>query len=246
MLAPVRWVVQGVAVVPEAVAPGVLLSLVILLVWFLFVQRGGRHLWDACCRGAARAFDLVVGLALAPEYALTTARRQRGGAPSRRALALGDVADTLLDGTASFYEKHRREPMRWRTPPWAPCLVVLLLCAGAWALSNHLSDTSIVRYRLAQAYDRWRDVEAWAGADPATDAAPQIVRARRHRRTLGVRLRCRTSAGCSGWIVVERRSGAPAYARHVAMDRGTVLIHVRLTHEQLRAARGGRLIVEPS
>jgi hypothetical protein len=143
----------------------------------------------ASCRGAARLLDFGVGIVLGPEYAITTARRRRGEAPPWWAFALAGVSDVVQDGVAWLYERHRRPiakqvehdhdedhdedeereqpPLPRRKPavPWRLCVAIVLCCTAAWITMDQLSATDIARYRLAQVFDPWRDIEEWAGVD---------------------------------------------------------------------------------
>jgi len=257
LTAPLRWVVQAIVLLPDLLRPGVFLALLVLLGWFVFVQRGLPHLWAATCRGAARVADRAIGLLLLPQHLLATARR-RGG----QAVAAGggrdapppfdELADRALDGVAALYASHRREPLQWRRPPWKACALLVAVCAGAWLAMDGLPADSDARRELAGVYDRWRDVEAWAGVDRTRRAAPGVrppvrpgvVRERRLGGTLGVRLRCSAASTCRGRVVVRSRSGRRLAGRPVGLaPRSTKVVSITLPATPRIVRRRARVVV---
>jgi hypothetical protein len=261
LTAPLEWIVQAIAWLPEALRPGVFLALVVLILWFVLVRHAVPDLWHAVCRGLARLVDLCVGLVLLPEYAITTARRRRGEPPAQWAFALGGIADVLLDGAAWLYERNERavQPERpqqeeaeegsppataaaRKRVPWKTCTAIVLVCAGAWVTMDEASPKDIAKYRLAQAFDPWRDVEAWAHVDDGRGTPPHVVAARRRGTVMHVRLSCAGGDPCRGWILLKSRAGKIVCARYLELPPGAKLVRMRLTRHQAHVSRGGRLV----
>ncbi len=243
LFAPLKWLVQAIAWLPDVLRPGVFLATLVLIVWFAVVQRGLPDLWHALCRGSARLVDLVVGLALLPDYLTTTAKQKRGEEPGEAVLAFGGVAERILDGAAGFYERHQREPIEWKPVPWIPCLVVVAVSAIPWVVMERLPASSEARVQLANAFDRWRDVEAWADVDPSRRADPGIswaprpraVSVRQHDRILGVTLRCRADERCVGRIILRTGAGEKLHSRLVSVKQGsTRTVHMHLSRSKSR------------
>lgn len=257
LTAPLKWLVQATALLPDALRPGVFLAVIVLILWFTLRQRGLPSLWAAACRGVARVVDRAVGLAVLPQYLVANARQRRGGhavgAPTAdTTLVLSDLADKVLDGAASLYESHQREPMAWRRPPWKTCLLIVGLSAGAWIAMDQLPVDSEAKSELAGAYDNWRDLEDWADVSPDRRAEPgltspprpAIVRVRRTGRRVGVRLRCREADRCRGRLVIRSASGGRLHRRPVTVSGGStklLRISVRVGHP--RALRGSRVVM---
>jgi hypothetical protein len=236
--------VQAVAGLPELVRPGVFLALVFIVVWFILVQRAMVPIWRFTVRGLARLIDGIVGVVLRLEFTITTARRRHGRPAARWALVLGEATDAILDRAASLHERHEHTAITWRRPPWKPCVVIVLLCTGAWLTMEHLSANSIAKYRLAQAFGPWRDLEAWADAGSGRGTSPRVLGTHRRRGMMSVRVRCRGQDRCRGWIVLRARSGAVVSSRYLEMPRGTTVVRLRLSRDQARMSRGGRVVVD--
>jgi hypothetical protein len=255
LTAPLKWVVQAIAWLPDMLRPGLFLALVILAVWFVAVQRGLPALWAAGCRGAARVVDRFVGLLVLPQYLVATARRRRGELPavsgggSGSTLVLTELADRVLDGAATFYESHLREPMTWKRPPWRACVFVVALCAAAWVVMDRLPADSEAKRTLSEVYDLWREVEDWADVDPSRRAAPgvvppAVVRVRRIGRRVGVRLRCPDGDQCRGQLVVRSASGEQLYDRPVRVAASsTKVVRLVVPVGSPAALRGSRVVV---
>ena len=238
LFAPLHWLVQLVAWLPDYLRPATFCVLVMLALWFVFVQRGLPNLWHAVCRATAIAIDAVVGLLLLPEYVMTTARERQQRQPGQMTLAVGGVAERVLDGAGSLHQRHVRDPITWKRPPWIPLLIVLVVLTVPWAAMELTSPKSVVKQELARAYEVWRDVENWAEVDPARRAAPgitwpprpQATRIRRHGRTLGVTLRCRTQAPCHGRLILRNGKGQRLHSRLVMVKPGTrATVHMKLS-----------------
>jgi hypothetical protein len=253
LLAPFQWLVNVVTVLPDFLRPGVFIGLVLLILWFVFIQRGLPNLWHALCRGTARLIDAVVGIVLLPDYLLTTARQKQDQAPGQAVLMVGGVAERILDGAGSLYQHHLRDPIEWKPFPWKPLAIVIVVVTVPWAVMELTSPKSVVRQELAQGYDVWREVEDWAEVDPSRRAAPgvvwpprpQVLSNRRHGRTVGVTIRCNASGRCKGRLILRSGKGKRLHSREVSIKSGaTATVHVRLSREDasihhvlVRAAR---------
>jgi hypothetical protein len=258
------WLVQVIAVLPEALRPGVFLALAVLLVWFVFVRRGLPDLWRAIWRGFAHLIDGGVWIALRLEYAITTARRRSGRTPPKWAFALAPVWDAAEDSATWLYERNRPpEPKRTAehqqedegeeskppvprprkpTVPWVLCVAIVLFFTAAWIAMDELPETSIAKYRFAQVFNVWRDVEEWAGADSGRGTAPQLVRVRGHGTRIDVRVACVAAQQCRGWVLLKARSEEIVAVYYVDMAPGSTRVQLRLTHSQLKAAHGGQVV----
>lgn len=243
LLAPVKFLVNLVTLLPDALRPGVFLALLTMIVWFVAVQRGLPDLWHAVCRGAAWVMNVVVGLVLLPDYLTTSARHRRGQGPAEAVLAIGGVAERIVDSADALYARHEREPICWKRRPWIPCLAIVLVCAVPWVVMERLPASSEARQQLAQAFDRWRDVEAWAGVDPSRRAAPGVSWARRplvvrvsqRGRILSVRLRCPDDERCAGRIILRTATGKRLHSRLVSVRaRSARTAHLHLSQAQAR------------
>jgi hypothetical protein len=253
LTAPLKWLVQLVAWLPDALRPGVFLALIVLAVWFAFVQRGLPNLWHACCRGAARVVDLLVGVALLPDYLLTTSRHKRGEAPAEAVLVIGEFADRALDGAGSLYERHRREPIVWKQVPWIPCVVIVVVLAIPWFVMDRAPASGEVRQNLASVYGHWRDFEDWADVDPSRrietgvswPPRPVVRSMRRHSGTVGITVRCLSAERCHGRLILRTAGGKRIHSRLVAAaPQATKTVHMKLTrhgtqanHLEVRVAR---------
>jgi hypothetical protein len=237
VLSPVKWLVQAIAWLPDLLRPGVFVAILFWVLWFVFVRRGVPRLWHAAWRGTARLVGMFVGVVVLPEYMVTASRRKRGESPAEFALVMGQAADWVLNGAADLYERHRCEPVADgklpRKFPWKSGAAVVILCAGAWLVMDQLPAGSDAKHELSQAFDRWRDVEAWAGVDPTRRAAPGeaeafrvgtpvVRRTRVHGRDVTVTLHCASATACHGRLVLVTRSGERLYSRPVALRPGGI------------------------
>lgn len=243
LTAPLKWLINLIALLPDVVRPGVFLAILVLIAWFVVVQRGMPSAWHAVCRGTARLLELTVGMVLLPEYLMTTSRQRRGQHPGETVLAVSGVAERLLDGADGLYERHRREPIKWKSPPWRLCLVIVVVCSIPWVAMDRLPVSSEVRVHLAKAFSHWREVEAWADVSPSRRAAPGIsspqrpvvVRVRQRGRVLGIRLRCRVQEPCVGRVIVRTASGQRLDSRMVGVKATSfATLHMRLSGTQSR------------
>jgi len=241
LTAPLKWLVQAIALLPDLLRPGIFFAAILLIIWFVAVQRGVPNLWYAICRGLARAVDLVVGVSLLPDYLVTTARQKRGEPPSEALLAIGGVAERVLDGAARFYERHQREPISWKPLPWIPCVVIIAVFAIPWVVMDRLPASSEAKVHLAKVFDRWRDVEAWADVPPSRRATPgitwpprpQTVRVRQHGRIVGVRLHCAARKRCVGRVILRTDSGQRLHSRLVGIrPHGSKTVHMHVSRAQ--------------
>jgi hypothetical protein len=246
MLTPLKWLVQSIAWLPDVVRPGIFVASIVLIVWFAAVQRGLPDLWHALCRGAARVLHFLVGVALLPDYWLTTARQRRGEPPSEAVMTIGEVAERVLDGTQSFYERNQREPIEWKPFPWIVCVTIVAVLAIPWVVMDKAPVDSETRRQLANVFDRWRDVEDWADVDPSRRAAPGISwsprpRAksmRRHGRTVGVTLHCPAGERCRGRIILRTPAGRRLRTREASVKaKATKTVHLHLSRAQASRPR---------
>jgi hypothetical protein len=267
------FLVQAISWLPEALRPGVFVAVVILVLWFIFIRRGLFAAWRATCRGTARAIDLGLGAVLRIEYTITTARRRRGEAPPRWAFAFAGVSRTLEDCAARLYQRNVRRsqdsvagsakggkamgekatdekakakivpPERKSPIPWRLCAAILVISTAAWITMTQLSETSIVRYRISQAFDPWRDVEEWAGASSDRDTPPTLVGFRRHPALVNTRLACASTSGCHGWVLLKGKKEALVAVHYVEMDAGSALVQLHLTPEQAKEAPVAEIVV---
>lgn len=242
LTAPLKWLVQLIAWLPDLLRPGVFLAAIVLLVWFVAVQRGLPNLWHAICRGAARLIDMIVGVALLADYLMTTARQKRGEPPTEVVLAMGSVAERVLDGAAGFYDQHQRDAIEWKPVPWIPCVVIVAICAIPWMVMDRLPASSPFKQDLADAFDRWRDVEAWADVDPSRRAAPGIEwsprpvvagHPRQHGTVVGVTLRCPAAERCAGRIILRTAAGQRLHSRLVVVrQKAFETVHMHVARSQ--------------
>lgn len=241
LTAPVKWLINLLSLLPEAIRPGAFVAVLVLIVWFVAIQRGMPNLWHATCRGSARVADLMIGIVLLPEHLMTSSRQRRGQSPGEAVLAISGFADRALDGVAGFYERHQRDRIQWKHPPWLPCLAIVAVCAIPWIVMDRLPMSSEARVELAKAFDLWRDAEAWADVDPSRRAAPGITWAprpvvasvRRHGRTVGMTLRCRANRRCVGRIILRTSSGKRLNSRVVNVKAGSfATVHMHLSTSQ--------------
>jgi hypothetical protein len=258
---PFTWLVQAIALLPEALRPGVSIALIVLVLWFVVVRRGVPDLWRAGCRGLARAVDFSVGLVLRLEYTITTGRRRRGEAPPRWAFALAGVTDAAQDGAEWLYGRYQRpaakqtehvdvtdehkrpkQASRRSRMPWF-CAGIVLVVTGTWIAMDQLSAAAIAKYRLSQVFDPWRDVEEWAGVDAGRGAELKLVRARRHHALINVRVACAGQERCRGWVLMQAPSNAVVATHYLDLPPGSILVQMRLTPEQARTTNHGHLVV---
>jgi hypothetical protein len=237
LTAPFKSVVQTIALLPDALRPGVFAALVVLVLWFVFVQRGLPSLWHALCRLVARLVDALVGLLLLPDYMLASARHRRRDPLSSGQLAAGQVAERLLDSLASLYERHVVDAMSWRKPPWKTCVAIVVACAGLWVAMDRLPVTNDAKRSLADTFEGWREVEAWADVDSARRAKagmpplprPVVAGVQRGQRVLAIALRCPYPRPCRGQLALRTSAGAQALARPIRVGsrrRKTVRVAV--------------------
>jgi hypothetical protein len=224
---------------------------IVLLLWFVFVRRGLPEAWRVARRGAARVIDLGVGAVLRVEYTITSARRRGGKVPSRWAFALAGVWETLEDCAARMYQGGRQgaehDPEKQGSPasnaaasrprkpsiPWRLCIAIVVFFTAVWITMNHLSPTSVARYRISQAFDPWRDVEEWAGVSSDRDTQPILVRVRRRRPLLvNAKLDCESAEGCHGWVLLKGRNEALVAVQYVDMGEGPLRVQFQLTPTQ--------------
>lgn len=245
LFAPAKWLVNAVTfVVPDLLRPGIFLGLVLFILWFTFIQRGLPNLWHALCRGTARVVDATVGIFLLPDYLMTTSRQKQEQPPGEVTLAIGGVAERVLDGAGALYQRHQRERMQWKRFPWLPVVIAVAVVTLPWAAMELLSPKSWARQELAQGYNVWRDVEDWAGVPPSRRAAPGVVWPPRPRvvdvrdrgRRVGVTVRCFEEETCRGRLVVRSGKGVRLHTREVAAQPGaTATARITLSREEASA-----------
>lgn len=217
LLAPVQWLVQAVALLPAALRPGVFVAVVLAIVWFVGVQRGLPRLWRLLCRALARVVNSLVALALFGEYLLTSARRDRGGAPGQLTLFAGEIAERVADGAVRLHARNApKEQPAGKRFPWLVTLLLVAAFAIAWLVMDLSAPTEEAKQQLAAAFEYWREVEVWAGVDPTRRAAPglpvrdpmvDVQRVHRHGRELSVLVRCLSDEVCYDELDAESPSG---------------------------------------
>ena len=214
LLSPFKALVRLVCVLPVLLRPGVFIAIAFTLLWLVFVKPRVPALYHAGCRSVARVVDVLVGLVLLPEYALTTSRRRRGHSPAAPTLVVGHIADPILSGAHGVFERHEGTRLSLNVVPWKLVGLIVAVCAGAWIVMDKVTPTSPTRHYLTVAFQYWRDVEAWGDVNPARRAAsggwyppPPIVRGtRRHPDGMHVALNCLASQTCNGTVVLAASS----------------------------------------
>lgn len=222
--APAQWLIQLIAYLPDAVRPGVFVALVVAILWLVFVRRGIGDAWRGLCRGSARLVDLVISVALLPEFLMTTARRRRGRPPGRLALLLAGPSEFILDRAASLYARNQREKRSSGKLPWKLCLLLVAASTGAWLVMDNSSPGDPTRRQIAQVYEYWRNVEAWADVNPARRAAPgeagilEVDRVHRVGYSIRVVVSCPGVDSCAGVMIARNRYGTQVSSAPVAID----------------------------
>jgi hypothetical protein len=250
--APAQWLIRAIAYLPDALRPGVFLALLVAVFWFVVVRKGVAELWRGTWRGVAWLIDVTVRLALLPEYAITTARRRRGDAPGRLALLMAGPSETVLDGAVSLHERHERRTERSKKrPPWKLCAFVVITVAAAWVTMDSLAAGEPAKRQLAQVYERWRDVEAWADVRPGQRAAAgergvfKVGRPRRDGLTARVTARCPGEASCAGVIIARNRYGVELASMPLAVDaRAAKTVKLILARGAPGSVRGLHVVVD--
>ena len=244
LTAPLKWLVQLVAWLPDLLRPGVFVTLILLIAWFVFIQRGLPNLWHASCRAAARVIDFAVGLMLLPDYFLTRSRARVGKGPGNAVLTTGEFAERILDAAAGLYERHQRIPIRWKRIPWLPGLVVVIVFALPWIVMKKAPATSTVRWDLSSAFNHWRDFERWADVPPSRRAQPGITwpprpvarHIRRRGHMIGITIICRRTERCIGKLFLWTAGGKLIRSRLVAAPpRSSTTVHMKLSQSAARA-----------
>lgn len=271
--APAQWLIQLIALLPVVLRAGVFLALVIALVWFVLVYRGLPSLWRWTCRSAAISVDVIVGIALLPEYLLTTARRTRGGQPGSIALAASPLAEHVLNAATALYQRHlpKRQDEQASTEsagggtqsrpkpaltkpkrrfPWVSCGLVIAVCAGGWIAMDHMSRADEAKRTLADAFEYWREVEAWANVPPSRRAPlgdpviPLIVNISYHHSLARMSLHCGGENACAGTVNIRAPSGAVLVSKAVELPAGgDEVTTAELLHRSARALRHLRVEV---
>jgi hypothetical protein len=155
----------------------------------------------------------------------------------------GDDAAADAPQPAPARRPSARPPVARASTVWIACALIVGISTTAWIVMDGLPDTSIAKYRLTQAFDPWRDVEAWAGVDSGRREPPALVRVHRHRAAMGVRVACGADL-CRGWILLRSRSHHLVAARYVEMTSGRATVHLPLSRKQARTSRGGSVAVK--
>lgn len=265
--APAQWPIQLIALLPVALRPGVFLAVVIALVWFVFVRRGLPSLWHRTCRDAAIAIDCSVGLVLLPEYLLTSARRGRGEEPGSVALALAPLAEQILNAAAAVYQRNLPEKNADTTAaagtsgkaakstvtdaskvtskrrfPWMPCGFVIVICAVAWIAMDQMAPADEAKRTFADAFEYWREVEAWAEVDPSQRAAqgdptpPVVISVSYHQWLVRMAVRCPGDNTCIGTVNIRAGSGPALVSKALELEAGSSQVTtVELPHRPPQA-----------
>lgn len=248
LAAPAQWLIQLIALLPVLLRPGVFLAIIISLLWFVFRRRGLPSLWKRLCRGVAITLDATVGLALFPEYLVTTSRRRKGAAPGSITRTLGPVAEFALDRAAALYRNNLSEeptppaqpstktPSSTTTPtkgparkrfPWVWCGLVIAVFAGLWTIMDQLPRTDPAKRTFAEGFEYWRDVEAWGQVDstrratPGDQIPPKVTGISYHRRYAHIALACPYGIPCDGEVTVRTTTGAIVASKTVTINAET-------------------------
>lgn len=249
MLAPAKWFIQLIALLPVALRPGVFLAVILAILWFVLVRRGLPGLWRRAWRGVAVCLDLIVGAMLFPEYVLTSARRSRGQLPGQAARATAPIADRALDAAAALYEanlpkKPGKDQPSKKKFPWLWCALIIAVCAGAYIAMEQTSRADEARHTLAEVFDYWRDVEDWGEVDPSRRAAPgdpaqpSLTSVSYHRRIAHVALRCPDSDSCLGTVHIRTRAGTSVASQAVEVPAASSrVVTLELVHRPARTLR---------
>lgn len=224
--APVQWILQGIAYLPDALRPGVFFALLIAIVWLLFIRRGIPDLLRAICRASARLVDFVASAAVLPDYVVTSARRRRGGQPGRVALLMAGPACSVFDAAAALYERNEPKAKTTKKLPWKLCLLILGAPAAAWLIMDNASPGDASRHQLAQVYEYWRSIEAWANVNPTRRAGPgemgifAVGQVHRAGLVIHVTLSCPGDESCAGVIIARNTYGTQLSSKPLAIDAG--------------------------
>ena len=247
---PAKALVRAVAWLPDAIRPGMFLVAVAALVWLVFVQRALPSLWHATCRAVAVSADVIVGLAVFPEYVITSSRQRHGKPPGPLTRRASPFAEGMLAGARSLYRAHDRTRLTWRRPPWKTFAAIFVICGVAWVVMDRAPESSDLKHRLAGVFDVWRETEAWAGVDASRRAAPgepsipQIQARKRRGGLLHVVVRCDVAGPCHGLLVAETPSGRELASREIALTAGEERqFRLRLP---TRAPKRVRAVVRPA
>jgi hypothetical protein len=257
MLAPAKWFVQLIALLPVALRPGVFLAVILAILWFVLVRRGLPALWRRAWRGVAVCLDLIVGVSLFPEYVLTSARRSRGQPPGQAARATAPIADRALDAAAALYEANVPKKPATDQPskkkfPWLWCALIVAVCAGAYIAMEQTSRADEARHTLAEVFDYWRDVEDWGEVDPSRRAAtgdpaqPSLTSVSYHRRVVHVALRCVDSNPCVGTVDIRTRAGTTVSRQSIEVPAASSRVAtLKLPHRPAASLRHLHVDVRP-
>ncbi len=249
LLAPVKGFIRTVALLPAVLRPGVALAIAFLVIWLIAVRPRVPALYHALCRTTARAVNMVVGLVLLPEYAVTANRRRRGLDPGAGAVMTAQLTGPLLSGTDNWFERHQTKPLNRSLVPWWLIAAIIAVCAAAWLVMDKVAPTSSTRHGLTVAFQYWRDVESWAEVNPSRRAAsggwypppPTLRVTQRHGPTTKLVLECPGSQTCRGTVVLSVRGKILASRRVTLKPRSqtatTITIPKRRRHPH------GRLLV---
>lgn len=152
--------------------------------------------------------DIVAGAGLGLEYRNTTAKRSRGNTPGQGMLRFGDRMERVTVAATSLYRRCQRRParpLRSHVLPLALFVGPILASVGLWFATSSLPVNSTLRFRIAQAEARWTSFRGTLGASVTTDPAPTVIASQRHPGSVSVRLACRSTQTCAGWLALERR-----------------------------------------
>lgn len=249
LAAPAEWLIQLIALLPDPLRPGVFLAIIVAVLWFVLVRRGLPALWHRMCRGAAITMSITIGIVLFPEYLLTTARRKRGAAPGAFTHAVGAIAEAGLAVAASLYKAHLPKasstpkaasapatpaktagakstppPVRRKHFPWAWCAITIAALAATVILMEQLSPQEPAKQTLAEGFEYWRDIEAWAHIDvadraaPGDPVAPRILSVTYHTRYAHIALYCPEGDACAGTLTVRTERGRALGTRTLELE----------------------------
>jgi hypothetical protein len=270
LAAPGQWLIQLDAFLPVPLRPGVFIAIVIALLWFVFVRRGLPSLWRSVCRGGAVVLDGVIGVALLPEYLVTSSRRRRGVSPGIVTQLLSPFSEFALARAAALYRYGLPSTEREangspgstndaspkaakstgtrpsRRLPWFWCCLAVAVFGAYCIIMEELPSTDRAKLTFAEGFEYWRDVEAWANVDEARRAAPgekiapTIIGTSYHPRIAHVAVGCPHGVPCDGELTVRTTTGGIVASLPVSLNANSKAV-VTISLPRLRPGTLRRL-----
>lgn len=115
---------------------------------------------------------------------------------------------------------------------------------------DQMPPTEEAKRTFAEAFEYWRDVEAWADVNPSRRAAPgdpvapAVVSITYHWWDVRMALPCPDSNPCTGTVNVLTSSGATLFSKSVELQSdGSEVIALALSHRSARALQHLRVEV---